>query len=322
MRIWLGGLDQRLGFLSAALGRHLCNRRMTAEMLARRSGSANPKKDARSLAGLDWTHITAVSGWKLKTTVAAGLRKALGTRRLLTAVLLIAGCASKTVEQVDKSGFNPGHEDVAVVGTPFVWPETGSTERSQRWQGILFGGMHSGFTRGWDYRRAVGTMTAGAICRPALVAAEARHDIPSGLLQAIGLVESDRRDAATGRREPWPWTINAEGEPHFFETKQQAVDWVRDAQARGVRSIDVGCAQINLMYHPTAFASLEQAFDPGSNADYAARFLKELRNTTAGGTWMTAAGDYHSQTPELAEPYRQQAAMADGTLAPTPVHAL
>jgi soluble lytic murein transglycosylase-like protein len=91
-----------------------------------------------------------------------------------------------------------------------------------------------------------------------------------------------------------------------------------------VRSIDVGCAQINLMYHPSAFASVEQAFDPASNADYAARFLKELRDTTAGGNWMTAAGDYHSLTPELAEPYRQQveAAMADGTLVPTPVHAL
>jgi hypothetical protein len=305
----------------------LRNKRMAAEMLARRSGSANSKKDARSLAGLDWTHITAVAGWKLKTTVAAlttaGVRKALGTRRLLIAVLLIAGCASKTVEQVDKSGFIPGHEDVAVVGTPFVWPETGSTERSQHWEEILFGGMHSGFTRGADYRRGGGTMD-GAICRPALVAAEVRHGIPDGLLQAIGLVETGRRDAATGRREPWPWAINAAGEPHFFETKQQAVDWVRDAQARGMRSIDVGCAQINLMYHPSAFASLEQAFDPASNADYAARFLKELRNTTAGGNWMAAAGDYHSLTPELAEPYRQQvqAAMADGTLTPASVHAL
>jgi hypothetical protein len=151
-----------------------------------------------------------------------------------------------------------------------------------------------------------------------LVAAEARHGIPSGLLQAIGLVESGRRDAATGRREPWPWAINAEGEPHFFATKQQAVDWVRDAQARGMRSIDVGCAQINLMHHSSAFASLEQAFDPASNADYAGRFLKQLRDTTAGGNWMTAAGHYHSQTPELAEPYRQQvqAAMANDTPGP------
>jgi len=169
-----------------------------------------------------------------------------------------------------------------------------------------------------------GTNASGGICRPALVAAEVRHGIPSGLLQAIGVVESGRRDEATGARQPWPWTINAEGEPHLFDTKVQAVEWVRQAQARGMRSIDIGCAQVNLMHHPAAFASLEEAFDPAANADYAARFLKELRNTTAGGDWMRAAGYYHSQTPERAEPYRQQvqAAMTRGTAPMLPAVAL
>jgi hypothetical protein len=159
-----------------------------------------------------------------------------------------------------------------------------------------------------------GTNTDGAICRPALIAAETRHGIPAGLLQAIGMVESGRRDPLTGKAEPWPWTVNADGEPHVFDTKQQAVDWVRKAQVRGVQSIDVGCAQVNLMYHPTAFASVEQAFDPASNTDYAARFLRELWETSASRNWMTAAGQYHSQTPELADAYREQVrtAMAGG----------
>ena len=51
---------------------------------------------------------------------------------------------------------------------------------------------------------------------------------------------------------------------------------VRAMQANGVRSIDVGCGQINLMYHPDAFPNLELAFDPQANAAYAARFLKAL----------------------------------------------
>jgi hypothetical protein len=157
-------------------------------------------------------------------------------------------------------------------------------------------------------------ISAGAMCRAALTAAEAKYAIPAGLLQAIGTVESGRRDEATGRRDPWPWTINAEGEPHVFEAKEPAVAWVRQAQARGIRSIDIGCGQVNLMHHPTAFASLEEAFDPSTNADYAGRFLKELHDTNAGGNWMTAVGYYHSQTPELAEAYRQQvrAALAGG----------
>ena len=173
---------------------------------------------------------------------------------------------------------------------------------------------------------ALGTNMDGAICRPALIAAETRHGIPAGLLQAIGMVESGRRDPRTGKAEPWPWTINANGEPHLFDSKQQAVDWVRQAQARGVQSIDVGCAQVNLMYHPTAFASLEQAFDPAANADYAARFLRGLWETSASKNWMTAAGQYHSQTPELADAYREQvrSAMAGGALpnAQTPEPAL
>jgi Transglycosylase SLT domain len=148
-------------------------------------------------------------------------------------------------------------------------------------------------------------LAAGAVCRAALAAAEARYAIPAGLLQAIGIVESGRRDEGTGDFRPWPWTTNVDGEGRFFDTKAQAVTWVRQAQAQGTRSIDTGCAQVNLLHHPAAFASLEQAFDPAANADYAARFLKELR-TMAGGNWMTAVGYYHSQTPELAAAYREQ----------------
>jgi hypothetical protein len=160
--------------------------------------------------------------------------------------------------------------------------------------------------------------SAAGVCRAALAAAEMRYAIPAGLLQAIGIVESGRPDAATGARQPWPWTIDVEGEARFSDTKAQAVTWVRQAQARGTRSIDTGCAQVNLMHHPAAFASLEQAFDPAANADYAARFLKDLR-TAAGGNWITAVGYYHSQTPELADAYRQQvqAVMSRGA-GPTP----
>ena len=53
---------------------------------------------------------------------------------------------------------------------------------------------------------------------------------------------------------------------------------VRKLQRRGVRNIDVGCMQVNLRYHPKAFKSLGQAFDPRANAAYAAGFLRKLRD--------------------------------------------
>ena len=120
------------------------------------------------------------------------------------------------------------------------------------------------------------------MCRPALAAAEARYGIPTGLLQAIGVVESGQHDERTGQcASPRPGRSTPRASCTSSRPRQQAVAWVRQAQARGMRSIDVGCAQINLMYHPNAFASLEEAFDPASNADYAARFLTELWNTSA-----------------------------------------
>ena len=59
--------------------------------------------------------------------------------------------------------------------------------------------------------------------------------------------------------------------------------------------------QVNLMYHPDAFTSLEDAFDPASNARYAARFLQQLYART--GTWPAAASGYHSLNAEFGGPY-------------------
>jgi len=142
----------------------------------------------------------------------------------------------------------------------------------------------------------------GQLCRAAIRTAEREAHLPPGLLVAIGRTESGRRDPATGLWSPWPWTINAEGQGRFFQTQAEAVAHVRQLQARGVRIIDIGCMQINLHHHPNAFAGLEQGFDPLTNARYAARFLSELHATRQD--WARAAGAYHSNTPERAEPYR------------------
>jgi len=141
-------------------------------------------------------------------------------------------------------------------------------------------------------------------CAPAIVAAEDAQRLPPRLLEAIAQVESGRPDQATGRLQPWPWTINAEGQGAFFATEAQAIAAVRDLQVRGVRSIDVGCLQVNLMYHPAAFATLEQAFDPRANAAYAARFLNDLH--AASNDWSSAIAAYHSQTAALGADYRRR----------------
>ena len=87
-------------------------------------------------------------------------------------------------------------------------------------------------------------------------------------------------------------------------------------QGRGVASIDVGCMQVNLFYHPAAFRSLDEAFDPAPNARYAARFLRSLFGRVGG--WAAAAAAYHSFTPELAAQYAKLIA-AVWAGAPVPV---
>jgi hypothetical protein len=162
----------------------------------------------------------------------------------------------------------------------------------------------------------------GRLCRAAIQAAERAAGIPAQLLMAIGRVESGRRDPETGAFHPWPWTINAEGRGHFFPTKAAAIAAVQQLQAQGVRSIDVGCMQVNLRHHPDAFPNLEAAFDPATNARYAARFLTELNATR--NDWQRAASAYHSQTPAFAEPYRARvvAAWAEEQARPHPPVAL
>jgi Transglycosylase SLT domain len=150
-------------------------------------------------------------------------------------------------------------------------------------------------------RQAV-TADPAALCETATTTAEYVGRLPPRLLGAISLTETGRVEPASGRIRPWPWTINAGGEGHFFETKQQAVDAVKALQARGVQSIDVGCLQVNLMYHPDAFASLDDAFDPRANANYATHFLNALY--VASKDWPTAVAAYHSETPALGDAYR------------------
>jgi Transglycosylase SLT domain len=142
-----------------------------------------------------------------------------------------------------------------------------------------------------------------ATCLQSIRQAETTQSVPQDLMRSIGIVESGRRDT-DGQMVPWAWTINVEGVGHSYATKQQAMDSVLAYQAHGIRSIDVGCMQVNLSYHSNAFASLEEAFDPTKNANYAAEFLSQLRRSE--GSWSGATGAYHSKNPVLGSDYRRR----------------
>jgi hypothetical protein len=142
------------------------------------------------------------------------------------------------------------------------------------------------------------------LCQAAIATVERSSGLPPQLLRTIGLVESGRPDPGTGRAVSWPWTINVAGTGYFFPTRFDAIAAVERFRATGVLSIDVGCLQVNLMHHPAAFDSLDQAFNPQANVKYAATFLTALYRET--GTWPRATAAYHSRTPDLGHEYARR----------------
>jgi hypothetical protein len=166
-----------------------------------------------------------------------------------------------------------------------------------RWRSSVF----------WTVLLLVGSVSRPALsailpmgCEAAAAVAEQEAGLPTGLLAAIGQVEAGRRGAPD--IQIWPWTVNARGQGSFLATIGDAVAYTGSLLAQGVRSIDVGCFQVNLGWHPGAFGSLAEAFDPLANARYAARFLAGLRRDA--GDWGAAIARYHSATEQFGVPYR------------------
>ena len=145
-------------------------------------------------------------------------------------------------------------------------------------------------------------------CARAIAAAEPASNLPQGLLLAIAMVESGRRNPDTRQVQPWPWSWNAGGESGFAETRGEAATAINALLEGGQRSIDVGCMQVNLLHHGDAFSHVEEALDPTTNVAYAIRFLHRLR--ARNGSWAQAVADYHSGTPWRGAAYHRRVVSA------------
>jgi hypothetical protein len=144
-----------------------------------------------------------------------------------------------------------------------------------------------------------------AVCGDAILKTERDNGLDDHSLLAMGFTEA-------GRMTPdklftvWPWTVDTEGKSYYFPTRDDAIAFVREKQAAGIQSIDVGCLQVNLRWHPDAFPDLVTAFDPYANVRYAASYLQDLRRQH--GDLDTAIAYYHSAQSELGGAYRKRVA--------------
>lgn len=131
---------------------------------------------------------------------------------------------------------------------------------------------------------------------------EYKYRIPGDTLHSISLNETGKIHSTKKIRMTWPWTVNVEGKGYFFDSKADAVRFVRKQIIMGRDSIDVGCMQVNLKHHRTAFRSVEEALDPKFNIEYAARFLRMKYDNLLN--WHKAIAHYHSATYSLGERYK------------------
>jgi hypothetical protein len=141
-----------------------------------------------------------------------------------------------------------------------------------------------------------------APCETAAAHAERRFNIPAGLLQAISIVETGRSNG--GEQAAWPWTINVDGRGRYFESRNEADQFVKRRAPLGQASMDIGCFQINTKWHGAKFSSTESMFDPDVTAEYAASFLSKLRDEF--GSWEMAVENYHSRNKVLGERYGEK----------------
>ncbi len=137
------------------------------------------------------------------------------------------------------------------------------------------------------------------VCDAAAAVASDAYGVPLVVMRAITRTETGR--SRNGKLDPWPWTVNMEGDGKWFDNRIDAQIYVDGHFDRGARSFDVGCFQINYRWHGQAFSSIEAMFDPIQNANYAARFLQKLHAEL--GSWEQAVGAYHSRTPKYANRY-------------------
>lgn len=129
--------------------------------------------------------------------------------------------------------------------------------------------------------------TYSADCPTLIAQTEARRNIPRGLLMAIAVTES----ALNGR--PNPYAMNIAGRAYHASGTQEMASIIQSNWSRGVRSIDVGCMQINLKFHGQKFARLTDLLDSPTNVEYGASYLISL--AADEGSWKQAVMSYHNK---------------------------
>lgn len=120
--------------------------------------------------------------------------------------------------------------------------------------------------------------------------AETHYKMPPGLMSAI--VQHESRGRAN--------TLNVDGKAYYFASAGEAARAIQ-SMAKTSYEIDVGCSQITIRWHGSAFRDIGSLLDARANISYAAWHLANLKDRF--GSWQKATERYHSFQTERGRSY-------------------
>ena len=113
--------------------------------------------------------------------------------------------------------------------------------------------------------------------------------VPPGILYAMALQESGRH--MKGEWAPWPWTLNINGEPQYYDGRQAMFQALMAAVGAGTTNVDIGPLQVNWRWQFELLGSPWQSTDPVYNTKVGSQILR--RHSLQTGDWWQAVGRYH-----------------------------
>ena len=125
--------------------------------------------------------------------------------------------------------------------------------------------------------------------------------VPPEVIWAVARTESN-----FGNLGPWPWSANFQGKSFYFKSKKALVNFLhKKIKKNPLFSIDIGCMQLNYLYHGHKFSSVYDMTDIYKNMLISAQYLRKLyeinkhiyrhKNFPKNRIWGYAVGDYHSR---------------------------
>ncbi|WP_347990206.1 hypothetical protein [Methylomonas sp. AM2-LC] len=125
-----------------------------------------------------------------------------------------------------------------------------------------------------------------------------RAGINVATLYSMAVQESGMR-WEDGTYRPWPWTLNInDGKnivkkgPRRYQTREEMIIALNQFTTNGVRNIDIGLMQVNLIWHGDKVRNAIDLVDPATNIAVAAEYIKGMKQKDVS----RKVSDYHSPT--------------------------